>query len=32
MISTAETSNKFEKTRFWKETLVEDKFALGPTS
>jgi hypothetical protein len=22
----------FEKTRFWKEKSVEDKFALGPTT
>jgi hypothetical protein len=30
MISTVENSNKFRKTRFWKEKLVEDKFTLGP--
>jgi hypothetical protein len=30
VISTAENSNKSEKTRFCKEKLVEDKFAFGP--
>ncbi len=29
MISAAENSNKFPKTRFWKEKSVED---LGPTA
>jgi hypothetical protein len=32
MISAAENSNKFQKTRFWKEKSVEDKFTLGPTA
>ncbi len=32
MNSTPENSNKFEKSRFWKEKLVEDmdEFTLGP--
>jgi len=29
--STAENSNKFPKTRFWKEKSVEDVVTLGPT-
>jgi hypothetical protein len=27
----AENSNKFQKTRFWKEKSVEDMVTLGPT-
>jgi hypothetical protein len=30
MISATENSNKFQKTRFWKENLVEDVVTLGP--
>jgi hypothetical protein len=32
VISAAENLNKFQKTRFWKEKLVEDvdEFTLGP--
>jgi len=30
VISAAENSNKFQKTRFWKEKSVEDKFTLEP--
>jgi hypothetical protein len=30
VISAAENSNKFQKTRFWKEKSVEDMVALGP--
>jgi hypothetical protein len=30
VISGAENSNKFQKTRFWKEKSVEDRFTLGP--
>jgi hypothetical protein len=30
MISTAENSNKFQKTKFWKEKSVEDVITLGP--
>jgi len=29
VISIAENSNKFQKTRFWKEELVEDLLTLG---
>jgi hypothetical protein len=29
MISTAENSNKFQKTKVWKETSVEDMVTLG---
>ncbi len=32
MISAAETSNKFQKTRFWKEKSVEDVVTLEPTA
>jgi hypothetical protein len=32
VISAAENSNKFQKTRFWKEKSVEDAVALGPTA
>jgi hypothetical protein len=30
VISGAENSNKFQKTRFWKEKSVEDMVTLGP--
>ncbi len=30
MISTTENSNKFQKTKFWKEKSVEDVVTLGP--
>jgi hypothetical protein len=30
VISAAENSNKFQKTRFWKEKSVEDMVTLGP--
>jgi hypothetical protein len=30
MISATENSNKFQKTRFWKEKSVEDVVRLGP--
>jgi hypothetical protein len=30
LISAAENSNKFQKTRFWKEKSVEDVLTLGP--
>jgi hypothetical protein len=32
VVSTAENSNKFPKTRFWKEKSVEDVVTLGPTA
>jgi hypothetical protein len=32
LISATENSNKFQKTRFWKENLVEDMVTLGPTA
>ncbi len=32
MISETENSNKFQKTRFWKEESVEDVITLGPTA
>jgi hypothetical protein len=32
VIFAAENSNKFEKTRFWKEKSVEDVATLGPTA
>jgi hypothetical protein len=32
LISAAENSNKFHKTRFWKEKSVEDVVTLGPTA
>jgi hypothetical protein len=32
VISAAENSNKFQKTRFWKEKSVEDMIPLGPTA
>jgi hypothetical protein len=30
LISAAENSNKFQKSRFWKEKSVEDALTLGP--
>jgi hypothetical protein len=30
VISVAENSNKFQKTRLWKEKSVEDVVTLGP--
>jgi hypothetical protein len=30
VISAAENSNKFPKTRFWKEKSLEDVVSLGP--
>jgi len=32
VISAAENSNKFQKTRFWKERSVHDMVTLGPTA
>jgi hypothetical protein len=32
VISAAENSNNFQKTRFWKEKSVEDMITLGPTA
>jgi len=32
VIAAAENSNKFPKTRFWKEISVEDMVTLGPTA
>jgi len=32
VISAAENSNKFQKTRFWKEKSVEDMVTFGPTT
>jgi hypothetical protein len=32
VISAAEISNKFQKTRFWKEESVEDMVTLEPTA
>jgi len=32
VISATESSNKFQKTRFWKEKSVEDVVTLGPTA
>jgi hypothetical protein len=32
VISAYENSNKFQKTRFWKEKLVQDMVTLGPTA
>jgi hypothetical protein len=32
VIPATENSNKFQKTRFWKEKSVEDVVTLGPTS
>jgi hypothetical protein len=30
MIFAAENSNKFQKTRFWKEKSIEDVVSFGP--
>jgi len=30
VISSTKNSNKFQKTKFWKEKLVEDVVTLGP--
>ncbi len=32
VISAAENSNKFQKTRFWKEKSTEDMVTLAPTA
>jgi hypothetical protein len=32
VISATENSNKFQRTRFWKEKTVEDVVTLGPTA
>ncbi len=32
VISAAENSNEFQKTKFWKEKSVEDVVTLGPTA
>jgi hypothetical protein len=32
VISAAENSNKFQKSRFWKEKSVEGVVTLGPTA
>jgi hypothetical protein len=32
VISAAENSNKFQKSRLWKEKSVEDVLTLGPTA
>jgi hypothetical protein len=32
MISATENSNKFQKTRLWKEKSAEDMVTLGPTA
>ncbi len=32
VISATKNSNKFQKTRFWKEKSVEDVVTLGPTA
>jgi len=32
VVSAAENSNNFLKTRFWKEKSVEDVVTLGPTA
>ncbi len=32
VISATENSNKFQKTRFWKENAVEDMVTVGPTA
>jgi hypothetical protein len=32
MISAAKNSNRFQKTRFWKEKSVKDAITLGPTA
>jgi hypothetical protein len=30
MISTSQNSNKFQKTKFWKEKSIENVVTLGP--
>ncbi len=32
VISATENSNKFQKTKFWKEKSAEDVVTLGPTA
>jgi len=32
VISTGENSNKFQKTRFWKEKSIENMVTHGPTT
>jgi hypothetical protein len=32
VISATENSNKFQKTRFWKENSVEDMITVGPAA
>jgi len=32
VISASENSNKFQKTRFWKEKSIENMVTLGPTA
>jgi len=32
MLFATQNSNKFQKTRFWKEKSVEDMVTLGPTT
>jgi hypothetical protein len=32
LIFVGENSNKFQKTRFWKEKSVEEMVTLGPTA
>jgi hypothetical protein len=32
VVSSAENSNKFQNTNFWKEKLIEDMVTLGPTA
>ncbi len=32
VISAAGNSNKFQKTKFWKEKSIEDMVTLGPTA
>jgi hypothetical protein len=32
VISATEKSNKFQKTRLWKENSVEDMITFGPTA
>jgi hypothetical protein len=32
LIFVSENSNKFQKTRFWKEKSVEDVVTFGPTA
>jgi len=32
VISTGENSNKFQKTRFWKEKSIENMVTPGPTT